>query len=321
MTSETDDDAYTVTGKQLSDTTTAWGQTDIKINGVAIYDADIETTSFQGKLDALNNFSEQTGVVASAFFEKSFDFSSISFLVKDRVVINGLMTSVGASIGTLVTNINDDITGITATRKGDNIILSGVFQEVTFRNVGSAGVTAGGAQYFGAAADGSAGTVAVTTKELGSIRLDSTSNQPIAIELGDSSTVAEHGFLEANVGAADFEVNAATLGVSAGSTVAGLSVSSGSSASKAIKTIDNAINKVDSIRSQLGALNNRLDYTVTNLSNIVLNTQAARSQIEDADFSTETTRLTKAQILTQAATSMLAQANQSKQSILTLLQQ
>ena len=150
--------------------------------------------------------------------------------------------------------------------------------------------------------------------------MDSTGNQPISVQLGDSSTVAEHGFLEANVGAADYEVNAATLGVSAGSTVAGLSVATESSASKALKTLDNAINTVDAIRSQLGALNNRLDYTVTNLSNIVLNTEAAKSQILDADFSTETTRLTKAQILTQAATSMLAQANQSKQSILSLIQ-
>ena len=151
--------------------------------------------------------------------------------------------------------------------------------------------------------------------------MDSTANQPISVKLGDSAAVGEHGFLEANVGAADFEVNEATLGVSAGSTVAGLSVATGSAAADALKTLDNAINKVDSIRSELGALNNRLDYTVTNLSNIVLNTQAAKSQIMDADFSTETTRLTKAQILTQAATAMLAQANQSKQSILTLLQQ
>ena len=320
-TAETDDDAYTVTGIALTDTSTAWGQSDIKINGVAIYDADIDTDSFQGRLDALNNFSNETGVVASAFFEKSYDFSSISFLTTDRVNINGTTTSAGASIGVLVQNINDDIVGLTATRKGDNIILSGTFQEVEIRNTGSAGITASGAKYFGATTGGQHASAAVILSQTGGIRLDSTANQPISIELGDSAAVAEHGLLEANVGAADFEVNAPTLGVSAGSSVAGLSISTGSSAAKAIKTIDNAINTVDSIRSQLGALNNRLDYTVTNLSNIVLNTQAARSQIEDADFSTETTRLTKAQILTQAATSMLAQANQSKQSILTLLQQ
>ena len=66
-------------------------------------------------------------MVASAFL-KNYNFGSISFLVKDRVVVNGLMTSAGASIGVLVTNINDDITGVTATRKGDNIILSGAFE-------------------------------------------------------------------------------------------------------------------------------------------------------------------------------------------------
>ena len=74
------------------------------------------------------------------------------------------------------------------------------------------------------------------------------------------------------------------------------------------------------MRGELGALNNRLDYTVTNLSNIVLNTQAARSQIEDANFAQETTNMIKNQILTQAATSMLAQANQSQQGLLSLLQ-
>jgi flagellin len=239
----------------------------------------------------------------------------------DKLYINGTQLALGANIGALVTNINAAAgpDGLTATQKGDNIILSGAFTEVTFRVTAANGTSAGTSDIFGAAKDGSAGAAAAI--EVGGIRLDSTANQPISIELGDSANVISHGFLEANVGAADFEVNDPTLGVSAGSTVAGLSVSTGSSAAKAIETLDNAINKVDAIRSELGALNNRLDYTVTNLSNIVLNTQAAKSQIMDADFSVETTRLTKAQILTQAATSMLAQANQSKQSILTLLQQ
>ena len=322
-TSETDEDSYTVTGIALTDTSTGWGQSDVKINGVAIYDADIATTSFQGRLDALNNFSQDTGVVASAWFEKSYDMSSYSFLAADRVTINGTTTSVGASIGVLVQNINDDITGMTATRKGDNIILSGAFQEVEIAaHATSASAATAGAKYFGVPTKaGFGGSAGVILSQVGGIRLDSTANQPISIELGDSAAVGEHGFLEANVGAADFEVNATSLGASSGSSVSGLSVGTTEAAAKAISTLDNAIDKVDRMRGELGALNNRLDYTVTNLSNIVLNTQAARSQIEDADFSTETTRLTKAQILTQAATSMLAQANQSKQSILTLLQQ
>ena len=69
----------------------------------------------------------------------------------------------------------------------------------------------------------------------------------------------------------------------------------------------------------LGALENRLDHTVNNLSNVSTNTSAAQGRIQDADFAKETTQLTKSQILSQAATSMLAQANQSKQSILSLL--
>ena len=322
-TSETDDDAYTLTGIALTDTTTAWGQSDIKINGVEIYDADIATTSFQGKLDAINNFSEETGVVATAVIDHLFDFSAISFTAGELIFINGTSVAAGASIGALVTNINASAgpVGVTATRKGDNILITGEHQEVTFRNTAAGGVATSTAKYFGATIAGQTGTDAVTLEITGRIRLDSIANNPIQVELGDSHTVAEHGLLEANVGAADFQVNEATLGVSGGSTVAGLSVATGSAAASALKTLDNAINKVDSIRSQLGALNNRLDYTVTNLSNIVLNTEAARSQIQDADFSTETTRLTKSQILTQAATSMLAQANQSKQSILSLLQQ
>jgi flagellin len=80
------------------------------------------------------------------------------------------------------------------------------------------------------------------------------------------------------------------------------------------------LNSILSERAKLGALENRLDHTVNNLSNVSTNTSAALSRILDADFAKETTALTKSQILSQAATSMLAQANQSKQSILALLQ-
>mgnify|MGYP001172186544 CR=1 FL=1 len=321
-TSETDDDAYTLTGIALTDTTTAWGQSDIKINGVEIYDADIATTSFQGKLDAINNFSEDTGVVATAVIDHLFDFSAISFTSGQLVFINGTSVDVGASIGALVTAINhaNGPVGVTATRKGDNILITGEHQEVTFRNTAAGGVATSTAKYFGATVAGQTGTDAVTLEITGRIRLDSIANNPIQIELGDDHTVAEHGLLEANVGAADFQVNAPSMGSSGGSNLSGVSVANSSSASAAITSLDNAINSVDKMRGDLGALNNRLDYTVTNLSNIVLNTQAARSQIEDANFASETTNMIKNQILSQAATSMLAQANQSQQGLLSLLQ-
>ena len=91
-------------------------------------------------------------------------------------------------------------------------------------------------------------------------------------------------------------------------------------AEAAIDIIDGAIAKINDQRSDLGAISNRLDATISNLSNIVTNTQASVSNVRDADFSLETSRLTRAQILSQAATSMLAQANASKQRVLQLLQ-
>jgi flagellin len=87
-----------------------------------------------------------------------------------------------------------------------------------------------------------------------------------------------------------------------------------------IVLIDSAIKQVNVQRSELGAVSNRLNHTVNNLTNISSNLSAAKGGIEDADFALETTNLAKNQILQQASTAMLAQANASKQNVLSLLQ-
>jgi len=102
--------------------------------------------------------------------------------------------------------------------------------------------------------------------------------------------------------------------------VSSIDLSSVSGASAALAVIDAALEDISAQRADLGAISNRLDHTISNLGNIVVNTEAAQSRIEDADFAAETGNLTKAQILSQAATAMLAQANASKQSVLSLLQ-
>lgn len=86
-----------------------------------------------------------------------------------------------------------------------------------------------------------------------------------------------------------------------------------------LDAIDKALAKVDSLRSDLGAIQNRFESTITNLNNTVNNLSAARSRIEDADYATEVSNMTKAQILQQAGTSVLAQANQVPQTVLSLL--
>ena len=88
-----------------------------------------------------------------------------------------------------------------------------------------------------------------------------------------------------------------------------------------ITRIDNALGVVDNRRAALGAVSNRFDHIIDNLQNVIMNTVSSQSRIVDADFSIETTVLTRNTVLQQAATSMLAQANAQKNSILSLIQQ
>ena len=103
--------------------------------------------------------------------------------------------------------------------------------------------------------------------------------------------------------------------------VGGLStnIDTPSAATGTMGIIDTALEKINQQRSKLGAVSNRLNHTVSNLTNISTNLSAARGGIEDADFALETTELAKNQILQQASTAMLAQANASKQNVLGLL--
>ncbi|MTI50218.1 MAG: FliC/FljB family flagellin [Alcanivorax sp.] len=86
-----------------------------------------------------------------------------------------------------------------------------------------------------------------------------------------------------------------------------------------LAALDSALSDVDSLRSEMGAMQNRFDSAITNLSTTETNLSAARSRIEDADYAVEVSNMTRAQILQQAGTSVLAQANQVPQSVLSLL--
>ena len=98
-----------------------------------------------------------------------------------------------------------------------------------------------------------------------------------------------------------------------------ISVASAASANAAITALDTALGQIATQRSNIGATMNRLTYAADNLTNIVQNTTDSRSRILDTDYATATTQLSKTQIISQAATAMLAQANQQEQSVLALL--
>lgn len=105
-----------------------------------------------------------------------------------------------------------------------------------------------------------------------------------------------------------------------GLSLASLTVSSSTGASAALAAIDTAIQVVDGKRADMGAIQNRFQSTIRNLTNVSENVSAARSRIRDTDFAAETANLTRLQIIQQASTSILAQANQRPQAALSLLQ-
>jgi len=113
-------------------------------------------------------------------------------------------------------------------------------------------------------------------------------------------------------------ISTGTLGMSTSGT-GFVSVSSAAFALASITAVDGALDKVNRLRADLGSYINRLDHTINNLSNQEFNTQDAESRIRDVNFAEETTQFTRNQILVQSSTSMLSQANQKPQSVLSLL--
>ena len=114
--------------------------------------------------------------------------------------------------------------------------------------------------------------------------------------------------------------NDAGDGAAIGSQLDDIKVETTAEATRAVETLDKALEEVSTAQAKLGAIQNRLTHNIDNLSKGSMLTEQSVGRIVDADFATETSELSKQQILAQAATSMLAQANQSKQSVLALLQ-
>jgi flagellin len=183
------------------------------------------------------------------------------------------------------------------------------------------GVAIGGAEGTGA------GTVAANVAAINAVSADTgvvaSLNTDGAIVL-NSVSGTEISISQGNVPNADIKTNVGLLETnnanSVGNSVADIDITSAAGAQKAIGIVDKALEQVNSVRGDLGAISNRLDSTMNNLSNISENQAAARSRIEDADFARESANLSRAQVLQQAGTAMLAQANAAPQQVLSLLQ-
>lgn len=164
----------------------------------------------------------------------------------------------------------------------------------------------------------------------GSFQVGADAAQTISFKMSSGFTVS--GIAGATKGSANlvtntdttssekFIVSTSTTATVTWASISDISGTSGSSAQLALANIDYMINAVDSKRAELGAVQNRFDSTIRNQSNVSENVSAARARIRDADFATETANMTKQNILQQAASTILAQANQRPQTALSLLQ-
>jgi flagellin-like hook-associated protein FlgL len=149
---------------------------------------------------------------------------------------------------------------------------------------------------------------------------------PVVVEAPKVSTKKSSGITVEGITAAGLEAaglkgvtsfTASTATAGAGVSTVDLTTATGSQT--ALSTLDKAINTITDARAAMGAYQNRLNASISNLETSSMNLQASRSRILDTDYAKETTNLAKSQIIQQAATAMLAQANQSAQSVLSLL--
>jgi flagellin len=160
---------------------------------------------------------------------------------------------------------------------------------------------------------GETGVVAsvATTDGIDQLTLNSVDGSEISVDYRESVASTMEGLLG---------IQQTNVAAGFGNSVADIDISTAAGAQEAIEVIDTALEQINSTRGDLGAISNRLDFTINNLSNVSENVAAARSRIEDADFASESAALSRAQVLQQAGTAMLAQANAAPQQVLSLLQ-
>ena len=292
--------------KSISVTTDILATTDqIKINGASV-GATLQDSA-QAKAVAINLVSEESGVTATASTTLFLDLDFGLTPTDASFEVNGTAIAVSGSddVQEVATAINTADVGVYATATSTGLMK---LFDAGGRNIQIDMSSVTGFVTAGSDADNLAIASAAQMIARGNIELIAKDGGHIQLEDG---TLTNTGL--------------AKLGLEATSEMAtsqsgGVNVSTLAGATSSLANIDAAMEKLSGFRASFGAVENRIDAKINNLTTLKVNTQAAQSRIEDADFAAETTNMTKAQILSQAATSMLAQANSSKQNLLTLLQ-
>ncbi|MEJ2913002.1 flagellin [Pseudoalteromonas sp. C12FD-1] len=302
--------SYTISGREEATVAVATGATAAEI------------------ADSINSYSDSTGVDAQARAEAQIDITVagevgeiISFDIDGAGLASGDEVAVSyVGTGTIegdqqamaeAINAKTDDHGVTATVENGKLAISnntGKDLEISSfaESNGTSGTTATAMTVAGVSYDGAVSTTAATLSVAGGGEVVATGS----IQVNSSEVFSVTG--SATLGAT-------TETVSTLEDVASVDITDQRGSQDALAIIDNAIANIDSQRASLGAVQNRFDHTISNLSNISENVSASRSRIQDTDFATETAEMTKNQILQQAGTSILSQANQLPQTALSLL--
>ncbi len=258
-----------------------------------------------------------TGIDASPTYDAAGAYqATLSFTSKDdkgiTIEYDSAVADNAVELGVNARTEAGDITGIPVAAFGQIMEGALLINGVSLETVPDGGTANGQATALRDAINAKSaehGVVATLTGD--TLKLDSVSGIEVSVEYGKgapTNMLALTGLLETN------------SAKSVGNSIADISISTAEGASLALKVVDVALETINETRAQMGAVANRLEFTMSNLMNVVENTSASRSRIMDADFAAESAELSRAQVLQQASQAMLAQANAKPQQVLQLLQ-
>ena len=297
----------------------------MKLNGVAIGPA-LSTDDLSSDTSAASSTKKDSAIAIAAAINKMTSLTGVKAVAQPNTIVGTSFTGAvattqiylnGITIGSTLTSTSTRAdmanlinqysgqTGVVASDNGTGI----TYTAADGRNI-SIGTTTGTASSIGltGASIGAAATAAGALTTYGRVSLQSDKQFTVQSGTTGDANLLKLGFQVGTFGGADN-----------GLKIAAVDVSTAAGSQNAIAAIDAALKTVSLNQSKAGSYLNRLDSVVSNLTTMNTNITASRSRILDTDYSTETTNLAKSQIISQAATAMLAQANQSAQNVLALL--
>lgn len=295
-------DSSTQISSDIVSTNALTASHDIKINDTAVGAS--TNSSAAAKAVSINAISATTNVTASGNNLVTITVNnSQASSVASNISINGntINFSSASTLSSTITAINNAAIGdivASANTDGNLQLLSSSGADIIIAN-SSAGT------YFTGHTDTTGATISTASSVTfkGQIQLAHSSTDTIKISGDDVDEIG-------------MQAQASTSSPSAGSTI---SVSSASNASSALTKIDTAINTISNTRAKFGSAENRIEYRMNVLTNVQIASTSRLSKIEDADFALETAKFTKSQIISKAATSMLAQSNANNDVLLRLI--